>query len=86
MRGLAFGIAGLLIAGAFFTTFALAHNESEDAPVILSPTDGAVIRGLVTVIVGFNDPSGKPSKNDATKQSGQMDHKEQMGQMGKMPR
>jgi len=85
MRGLAPGIAGLLIAGAFFTTFALAHDESEDAPVILSPTDGAVVKGPVTVIVGFNDASGKPTMSDATKQMGQMDHKEQMGQMGKMP-
>src|SRR5262249_28630934 len=57
-RRLASGLAGLLIAGAFFTTFALAHDESEDAPVILSPTDGAAVRGPVTVTVGFNDASG----------------------------
>jgi hypothetical protein len=88
---LASGIAGLLIAGAFFTTFGLAHDESEDAPVILSPVDGATVRGPVTVIVGFNDASGamhdngtKPVMNDATKQMGQTDHKEQMGQMGNM--
>ena len=84
-------IAGLLIAGAFFTTFALAHDESEGAPVILSPTDGAVVRSPVTMIVGFKDSSGamhdedtKPATNGATKQMGQMDQKEQMGQMGEM--
>jgi hypothetical protein len=84
-------IAGLLIAGAFFTTFALAHDESEGAPVILSPTDGAVVRSPVTMIVGFKDASGamhdentKPPTNDATKQMGQIDQKEQMGQMGEM--
>ena len=81
-------IAGLLIAGAFFTTFALAHDESEGAPVILSPTDGAVVRSPVTMIVGFKDASGamhdedtKPATNEATKPMGQM---EQMGQMGEM--
>src|SRR5262249_51130328 len=91
-RRLASGLAGLLIAGAFFfITFALAHDESENAPVILSPTDGAAVRGPVTVTVGFNDASGamhdegtKPATSEAMKQMGQMDHKEQMGQMGKM--
>ena len=86
-RRLASGIAGLLIAGAFFTTFALAHDESEDALVILSPMDGAAVRSPVTVIVGFNDASGAmhdDSTKAATKQMGQMDHKKQMGQMGKM--
>jgi len=90
-RAFASAIAGLLIAGAFFTTFALSHDGSEGAPVILSPIDGASVRGPVTVIVGFNGASGakhddgtKPVTNDATKQMGQMDHKEQMGQMGKM--
>jgi len=39
-RRLASSIVGLLIAGAFFTTFALAHDGSEGAPVILSPMDG----------------------------------------------
>jgi hypothetical protein len=80
--------AGLLIAGAFFTTFALAQDEPEGAPVILSPTDGAVVRNPVTMIVGFKNASGamhdentKPATNDATKQMGQM---EQMGQMGEM--
>jgi hypothetical protein len=90
-RRFASGITGLLIAGAFFTTFALALDQSEDAPVILAPTDGAVVKGSVTVIVGFNDASGamhdkgtKPATNEATKQMDQMDHKEPMGQMGKM--
>ena len=53
--------------------------------------DGASVRGPITVIVGFNgasaamhDDARKPVTNDATKQMGQMDHKEQMGQMGKM--
>ena len=83
-----FAIAGLLIVGAFFTTFALAQDESEGAPVILSPTDEAVVRSPVTMIVGFKDASGamhdenmKPATNDATKPMGQM---EQMGQMGEM--
>src|SRR5215472_9438324 len=78
-RRLASGLAGLLIAGAFFfTTFALAHDESEDAPVILTPTDGAAVRGLVTVTVGFNDASGamhdegtKPATNEATMRTGE---------------
>jgi len=84
-------IAGLLIVGAFFTTFALAHDGSENAPVILSPTDGAAVRSPVTVIVGFNDASGamrdkgtKTVTGETTMQMGQMDHKEQMGQMRKM--
>jgi Domain of unknown function (DUF4399) len=85
-RRLASGIAGLLIAAAFFTTFALAQGESEDVPVILSPTDGSVVRGPVTVIVGFNDASmhaedTKPAIDDATKQMGQMDQRGQMGDM-----
>src|ERR1700676_2929782 len=46
-------IAGLLIAGTFFTTLTLADNDSDGAPVILSPMDGAVVRSPVTVIVGF---------------------------------
>jgi len=86
-RRLASGAAGLLIAGAFFTAFALAHDESENAPVILSPTDGAAVRSPVTVIVGFNDASDAmhdDGTKPAMKQMGQMDHKEQMGQMGKM--
>jgi len=81
-------ITGLLIAGALFTSFALAHDDSEAAPVILSPTDGAVVKGPVTMIVGFKDGSGamhdedtKPAMNDATKPMGQM---EQMGQMREM--
>jgi hypothetical protein len=44
-RRFASGITGLLIAGAFFTTFALALDQSEDAPVILAPTDDAVVKG-----------------------------------------
>jgi hypothetical protein len=78
-------IAGLLIAGTFFTAFAFAHDESEGAPVILSPTDGAVVKSPVTMIVGFNSASGAmhdkdtmPAMNDATKQMSQM------GQMGEM--
>jgi Domain of unknown function (DUF4399) len=83
-RRLASGIAGLVIA--FFTTFALAQGKSGDAPVILSPTDGSVVRGPVTVIVGFNDASmhtedTKPANDDATKQMGQMDQRGQMREM-----
>ena len=52
---LASAIAGLLIAGSFVTTFARAQHESEGAPVILSPTDGAVVRSPVTMTVGFKD-------------------------------
>jgi hypothetical protein len=80
-------IAGLLIAGAFFTTLALAHDESEGEPVILSPTDGAVVRSPVTMIVEFKRASSAMHDEDtrpATKQKGQMDQKEQMGQMGEM--
>jgi Domain of unknown function (DUF4399) len=82
-------IAGLLIAGAFFITFRLVHDESEVAPVILSPTDGAVIRSPVTIMVGVK-ASGtmhedtEAATNDASKQMGQRDQKEQMGQMGEM--
>ncbi len=82
-------IAGLLIAGAFFTTLTLADDESGGAPVILSPIDGAVVRSPVTVIVGLkasdamHDKDTKPATNDAPKQMGQMDQKEQMGQMDK---
>ena len=65
-RRLDSGIAGVLIAGAFFTTSALAHDESEDAPVILSPKDGATVRGPVTVIVRSNDASGA-MHDDGTK-------------------
>ena len=81
-------IAGMLIAGAFFTSYALAHDESGGGPVILSPADGAVVKSPVTMIIGFKDGSGaihdedtKPAMNDATKPMGQM---EQMGQMGEM--
>ena len=81
-------IAGLLIAGAFFTGLALAHDESEGAPIILSPTDGAVVKSPVTLIVGFKNASGamhdedtKPPTNDTTERMGQM---EKMGQMGEM--
>jgi hypothetical protein len=81
-------IAGLLIAGAFFTTFVLAQDESQGAPVVLSPTDGAVVKSPVTIVVGFKDAPGamhdkdmKPAANDATKQMGQMGQKEQMGEM-----
>jgi uncharacterized protein DUF4399 len=78
-------IAGLLIAGALFTTLALAHDESEGEPVILSPTDGAVVRSPVTIIVEFrNASSADEDTKPATKQMGQMDQKEQMGQMGEM--
>jgi hypothetical protein len=83
-------IAGLLIAGAFFTTLTLADDESGGAPVILSPMDGAVVRSPVTVIVGLeasdatHDEDTKPATNDAPKQMGPMDQKEQMGQMGEM--
>ena len=83
-------IAGLLIAGAFFITFTLAHDESEGAPVILSPTDGAVVRSPVTIMVGvkasgtMHDEDTKAATNDASKQMGQRDQKEQMGQMGEM--
>jgi hypothetical protein len=82
-------IAGLLIAGAFFITFRLVHDESEVAPVILSPTDGAVVRSPVTIMVGVK-ASGtmhedtEAATNDASKQMGQRDQKEQMGQMGEM--
>jgi hypothetical protein len=85
---LASAIVGLLIAGAFFNTLALAHDESEGAPVILSPADGAVVKSPVTLIVGFKNSPGamhdehtKPATNDPMKQMGQM---EQMGQMGDM--
>jgi len=81
-------IAGMLIAEAFLTTVALAHDDSEAAPVILSPADGAVVKSPVTMIVGFKNASDtmhdgytKPAMNDATKPMGQM---EQMGQMGEM--
>jgi hypothetical protein len=81
-------IAGTLIAGAFCTSFALAHDESDGAPVILSPADGAVVKSPVTMIVRFKDVSGamhdedtKPAMNDTTKPMGQM---QQMGQMGEM--
>ena len=85
---LAPAIAGLLIAGAFFTSVALAHDEFEGTPVVLSPADGAVVKSPVTVIVGFKDASGamhdedtKPATTDAMKQMGPMG---QMGQMGDM--
>ena len=88
---IASAIAGLLVAGAFFTSLALAHDESEGTPVILRPKDGAVVRGPVTMIVGFKNARGavhdedmKATMNDATKQMGQMDQKAQMGQMGQM--
>src|ERR1700688_654185 len=87
---LASAIAGLLIAGAFFTTLTLADDESGGAPVILSPMDGAVVRSPVTVIVGLeasdamHDEDTKPATNDAPMQMGPMDQKEQMGQMGEM--
>jgi hypothetical protein len=80
-------IAGLLIAGAFFTTLALAHDESEGEPVIHSPTDGAVVRSPVTMIVEFKSASSAMYDEDtkpATKQMGQMDQKEQMGQKAEM--
>jgi hypothetical protein len=82
---LASAIAALLIAAAFFTCFAVAHDELEGAPVILSPADGAVVSSPVTMIIGFKNALGamhdehtKPATNDATKQMGQM------GQMGNM--
>jgi hypothetical protein len=87
---LASAVAGLLIAGALFTTLTLADDESGGAPVILSPLDGAVVRSPVTVIVGLeasdamHDEDTKPATNDAPMQMGQMDQKEQMGQMGQM--
>jgi hypothetical protein len=83
-------IAGLLIAGAFFITFRLVHDESERAPVILSPTDGAVVSSPVTIMVGvkasgtMHDEDTKAATNDASKQMGQRDQNEQMGQMGEM--
>ena len=87
----AYAIAGLLIAGAFFTSPSLALDESQGTPVILKPKDGAVITGPVTMIVGFKNAWGavhdedmKATMNDATKQMGQVDHKAQMGQMGEM--
>lgn len=83
-RRLASGIAGLLIAAAFFTTFALAQGESKDAPVILSPTDGSVVRGPVTVMVGYASMRAEdtePAIDDATKQMGQMDQRGQMREM-----
>lgn len=77
---LASSVAGLMFVGAFFTAFALAHDASRDAPVILSPMDGAVVRSPVTVIVGFKNTSGamheedtKTLTSDATKQMEQMD-------------
>jgi hypothetical protein len=86
---LASAIAVLLIAGASFTTLTLADDESGGAPVILSPMDGAVVGSPVTVIVGFeasdaHDEDTKRATNDAPKQMGQMDQKEQMGHMGEM--
>ena len=85
---LASAIAGLLIAGAFFTSVALGHDEFAGTPVILSPADGAVVSSPVTIIVGFKDASGamhdedtKPTTTDAMKQMGPMG---QMGQMGEM--
>jgi hypothetical protein len=78
-------IAGLLITGAFFTTFALAHDESDGTPVILSPTDGLVVTSPVTVIVevkkGSDAMHDKPATRGATEQ---MDNKDQMGQMSEM--
>lgn len=88
---LASAIAGLLIAGAFFTTLTLADDEPGRAPVILSPMDGAVVSSPVTVVVGLetsdamHDEDAKPATKDALKQMSQMDQKEQMGQMGEMP-
>ncbi len=77
---LASAFAGVLIAGAFLTTFALAHDGPKGVPVILSPTDGAVVRSPVTVMVSFKDASNamhdentKPATNTAKKQMGQMD-------------
>ena len=83
-------IAALLITGAFFTTFTLAHDEFESTPVILSPTDGAVVTSPVTIMVGLkasgtmHDEDTKPPTNDVSKQMGQKDQKNQMGQMGEM--
>jgi len=83
-------IAGLLIAGAFFITFILVRDESEGAPVILSPMDGAVVSSPATIMVGVKasgtmyDEDTKAATNDASKQMGQRDQKEQMGQMGEM--
>jgi len=82
--------AGFLITGAFFTTFALAHDEADGMPVILSPKDGQVVTSPVTVIVEVQDAldamhdSTKPATKGATEQMGQMDKKDQMGQMGEM--
>jgi hypothetical protein len=82
-------IGGLLIAGALLTTFTLAH-ESDGAPIIMSPTDGAVVGSPVTIIVGFetsgmmHDEDTKHATNVAPKQMGQMGQKEQTGHMGEM--
>jgi hypothetical protein len=81
-------ITGLLIAGALFTPFALAQDESKITPIILSPTDGAVVTSPVTVIVGLKDASDM-MHNEATKSAtkgamGQMGQMEQKGKMGDM--
>ena len=78
---LASAIAGLLIAGAFFTTFARAQHESEGAPVMLSPTDGAVVRSPVTVTVGFKDALGAMHDEDTKRVMTQMGQMDQMDGM-----
>ncbi len=84
-HALASAIAGLLIVGALFTLLALAHDESKIAPVILSPTNGAVVTSPVTVIVGLKeDEATKPAINSAMGQMGQMGQMDQKGQMGDM--
>jgi hypothetical protein len=78
-RALASAIAGLLITGALFVSFALAQDEPKTTPVILSPTNGAVVTSPVTVIVGFKDASGV-MHDEATKSA----TNSAMGQMGTM--
>jgi Domain of unknown function (DUF4399) len=72
-------IAGLLIAGAPFISVALAQDESKGTPVILSPTNGAVVTSPVTVIVGPKDASSV-MHHEATKSA----TNSAMGQMGNM--
>jgi hypothetical protein len=64
-------IARLLIAGALFTPIALAQDKSKITPVILSPTNDAVVTSPVTVVIEL-----KSATNDAAGQMGDMHHDE----------
>ena len=69
-RALVSAIAGWLITGALFVSFALAQDEPKTTPIILSPTNGAVVTSPVTVIVGFKETSGV-MRDEATKSTTQ---------------